>query len=54
MWNEEAVEGVVKISARREITDIVPVIFSSKTTHAIFAGMSYAYRDAFLEHLIQI
>jgi hypothetical protein len=54
MWNEEAVEGLIKISARRELTDIVPIIFTSKTTHAIFAAMSYSYRESFLEHLIQI
>lgn len=54
LWNEDSFECLFKLLARRELTDMVPLVFQSKTTKTIFSGMSYQYRLSFIEHLLNI
>ena len=52
LWNEDNLETLIKVLARRELADLLPQVFSSRTTHAIFTAMSYSYRITFIEHLL--
>jgi hypothetical protein len=52
LWNEDNLESLIKVLARRESADLLPQVFSSRTTHAIFTAMSYSYRITFIEHLL--
>jgi len=54
LWNEDNLESLIKVLARRELADFLPQVFSSRTTHAIFTAMSYSYRITFIEHLLSI
>ena len=54
LWTEEGMEDLVRLMARREIPELVPVVFSSRTAQSIYSGMSYTYRSTFIEHLIAI
>lgn len=54
LWNEDALESVLKLLARRELPDLVPLLFESRTTQTILEAMSYQYRFSFVEHLLQI
>lgn len=54
LWTEDALECVLKLLARREQADLVPLLFESRTTQTIFAAMSYQYRFSFVEHLLQV
>lgn len=54
LWTEDAFDSLFRLLAKRELTDLVPYLFSSKTSQAIFAAMSYQYRGAFIEHLLQM
>jgi hypothetical protein len=54
LWNEEALESLIKLLARRELSELLPQVFASRTAHAIFAAMSYSYRYTFIEHLLQV
>jgi len=53
LWNEDSFEALFKLLARRELHDLVPALFSSRTTQTIFQAMSYQYRFSFIEHLLQ-
>lgn len=52
-WNEDSLESLFKLLARRELPDMLPLVFGSKTAHTIYEAMSYQYRFAFVEHLLQ-
>jgi hypothetical protein len=52
LWNEDNLETLIKVLARRELADLLSQVFSSRTTHAIFTAMSYSYRITFIEHLL--
>ena len=54
LWNEDSFENVFKLMAKRELSDMVPSFIGSKTTKAIFEGMSYLYKFTFLEHLLSL
>ena len=54
LWNEDALESLLKLLARRELPDLVPLLFESRTTQTILEAMSYQYRFSFVEHLLQI
>ena len=53
LWNEDAFDNMFKLLAKRELTELVSMIFRSRTTTTIFEAMSYQYRFAFLDHLLQ-
>lgn len=52
LWNEEHFECLFKLICRRELTDLVPALFSSRTTQAIFEAMSFQYRFSFIERIL--
>jgi|LauGreDrversion4_2_1035121.scaffolds.fasta_scaffold132824_5 hypothetical protein len=54
LWNEDSLESLIKVLARRELPDLVPLLFESRTTQTILEAMSYQYRFSFIEHLLQI
>lgn len=54
LWNEEQFECLLKLICRRELTDLVQLIFRSRTTHAIFEAMSFQYKYSFIEHILSI
>ncbi len=54
LWNEDSFESIFKLVLRREISDVIPILFNSQTTHSIFFAMSYHYRFSFIEHLLQL
>jgi hypothetical protein len=54
LWSEDSFECLFKLMARRELTDMVPMVFSSRTTRTIFEAMSFQYRFSFIEHLLGV
>ena len=36
LWNEETLETLLKVMARRELTDLIPFVMGSRTAHGIF------------------
>jgi hypothetical protein len=54
LWNEDSFEALLKLVIKRELLDLIPILFRSRTTHSIFAAMSYHYRFSFIEHLLQL
>ena len=41
LWNEDAFDNMFKLLAKRELTELVSMIFRSRTTTTIFEAMSY-------------
>lgn len=54
LWNEDSFESFFKLILRRELSDVIPILFQSQSTHSIFLSMSYHYRFSFIEHLLQL
>lgn len=52
LWNEDSFESLVKLLARRELPDLVPLLFQSRTSQTILEAMSYQYRFSFIEHVL--
>lgn len=52
LWNEETLENLFELLAKKDQTEFLGSVFSSKTTHTIFEAMSYQYRFSFIQHLL--
>jgi len=49
LWNEDILELLFRLLAKKDLSEHVPRLFKSRTTHAIFDAMSYMYRFQFVE-----
>ena len=47
-WNEDTFESLFKLMAKREASHLLTNFIKSRTTLAIFSGMSYTYRGTFI------
>jgi hypothetical protein len=53
LWDEETLDNLFSMLAKREMADYLTMLFDSRTSRTIFAAMSYQYRFTFVEHLLQ-
>ena len=52
--NEEVMEGIFRLMARREQSQWLHHLIGSKTAAAVFYAMSFSYRVEFVDHLLQV
>ena len=53
-WNEDTFETLFTLVAKREASQIIPIMLRSATTHSLFLAMTYSYRDIFIERILAI
>jgi hypothetical protein len=53
-WNEDSFESLFRLLAKREASHLLSSFLNSRTTLAIFFGMSYAHRGKIMETLLAI
>ena len=53
LWNEDTFESLFKLMARKDYSEYITFLFSSRTLHELFASMSFSYRFCFLEHILE-
>ena len=51
-WNADSFELLFKLLAKREASHLIASLMRSRTTQAIFLGMSYTYRSTIMDHLL--
>jgi hypothetical protein len=52
--NEQTFEGLFRMLAKREKSELVSYFLGSPSTKTLFLAMSYSYRSEFVEHALQI
>lgn len=51
-WNEDSFDGLFKLVAKREASQLISPLLRSRTTLSLFLAMSYSYKFIFLERIL--